>query len=212
MNALAIIVFGILGAALLILMINGSDGTVGPITDEQFAGTVYLGVFGAVVAAGIFASGQRFGKLLQQAGIWLAVLVMLLIGYEYRFELREIAARVTTGLVPGTAVTQTGADGSLTVTIQRNGRHFEAVGAINGARQTFLVDTGASTVVLTETNARKAGIDPASLDYIIPMVTANGMAMAAVFPVSKSRSVESCAKTCSSWSQRTASYRRTCWG
>jgi len=179
MNPLPFIVFGILGAALVILVFNGNDGMIGPMSDEQFARTVYLGLLGAVLAAGLFASGQRFGKMARQAAVWLVVLVVLVIGYEYRFELQESAARVTSGLMPGTAITQTSADGDLSVTIQRRGRHFEAVGTVNGARQDFLVDTGASTIVLTEANARKAGIDPETLDYRIRVATANGTAMAA---------------------------------
>ena len=132
-----------------------------------------------VLAAGLFASGQRFGQMARQAGLWLAVLIVLVVGYEYRFELQASAARVTSGLMPGTAITQTSAEGDLSVTIQRRGRHFETVGTVNGSRQEFLVDTGASTIVLTEANARKAGIDPETLDYRIPVATANGTAMAA---------------------------------
>jgi aspartyl protease family protein len=179
MNPFAFIVFGILGAALLILVFNGNDGTIGPMTDEQFARTVYLGLFGAVLAAGLLASGQRFGQMARQAGIWLAVLIVLVIGYEYRFELQESVARVSSGLMPGAAITQTSENGDLSVTIQRRGRHFETTGTVNGSPQEFLVDTGASTIVLTEANARKAGIDPETLDYRIPVATANGRTMAA---------------------------------
>ncbi|WP_193177463.1 retropepsin-like aspartic protease family protein [Oricola nitratireducens] len=179
MNPFAFLVFGILGASLLVLIFNGNDGTIGPMTESQFAGTVYLGLFGTVLAAGLFASGQRFGEMARQAGIWLAIIIMLVIGYEYRFELHDTAARVTSGLIPGEPVSSQSADGSLSVTINRRGRHFETSGTVNGSRQTFLVDTGASTVVLTEENARKAGIDPDSLDFHIPVATANGTAMAA---------------------------------
>ena len=178
MNPFAFIIFGILGAGLLVLIFNGNDGIIGPMTDDQFAGTVYLGLLGAVLAAGLFATGQRFGDMARQAGLWLAILVMLVIGYEYRFELQETAARVTSGLMPGEPITQN-ANGALSVTINRRGRHFETTGTVNGTRQEFLVDTGASTVVLTEANARKAGVDPDALDYRIPVATANGMTMAA---------------------------------
>ncbi|MFZ2099762.1 MAG: TIGR02281 family clan AA aspartic protease [Oricola sp.] len=179
MNALAFLVFGVLGAALLILVFNGNDGTIGPMTDGQFASTVYLGLFGTVLAATLIASGKRFGELARQAGIWLAIIVMLVIGYEYRFDLKESAVRVTSGLMPREPVSAQGADGTMSVTIRKIGRHFETAGMVNGARQDFLVDTGASTVVLTEANARKAGIDPDTLDFRIPVSTANGKTMAA---------------------------------
>jgi aspartyl protease family protein len=179
MNAFAFVIFGILGAALLILVFNGNDGTIGPMTDDQFAGTVYLGLLGTVIAAALFASGQRFGAMARQAGIWIAVLVMLVVGYEYRFELQETASRVTSGLMPGKPVTMEDVNGDLSVTVNRSGRHFEVLGTVNGERQPFMIDTGASTVVLTESNARKAGYDPDTLDFRIPVSTANGVTMAA---------------------------------
>ena len=43
----------------------------------------------------------------------------------------------------------------------------------------MIVDTGASTIVLRPADARKAGIDPKSLTYRVPVLTANGRAMAA---------------------------------
>ena len=179
MNALAFLVFGVLGAGLLILLFNGNGGMIVPMTDDQFAGTIYLGLFATILAAGLFASGQRFGEMARQAGIWIAIIVMLVVGYEYRFELQETASRVTSGLLPGQAITSQDVNGDLSVTINRRSRHFEVVGAVNGDRQQFLVDTGASTIVLTETNARQAGYHPEDLDFRIPVSTANGIAMAA---------------------------------
>ncbi|TCD11833.1 TIGR02281 family clan AA aspartic protease [Oricola cellulosilytica] len=179
MNGLALIVFGILGAGLLILLFDGNTGMIGPITDEQFASTIYLGLLGIVLAAGLFASGQRFGTLARQAGVWLVLLIVFVTGYEYRFELQESASRVTAGLLPGQPLSSQSAEGELSVILNRRGRHFETVGRVNGSRQSFIVDTGASTVVLTQDNARLAGFDPAELDFNIPVATANGMAMAA---------------------------------
>jgi aspartyl protease family protein len=179
MNGFAFIVFGVLGAGLLILMFNGNDGAIGPMTDEQFAGTIYLGLIATVLAAGIFASGQRFGDLARQAGIWLAIIIMLVIGYEYRFELQHSASRVTSGLLPGQPISSQNTDGDIAVTLNRTGQHFRSTGLVNGTSQDFLVDTGASTVVLTESNARKAGYDPDKLNFTIPVSTANGVTMAA---------------------------------
>jgi aspartyl protease family protein len=42
-----------------------------------------------------------------------------------------------------------------------------------------LFDTGASVVVLTASDARRAGINAAGLVYDVPVTTANGSAMAA---------------------------------
>jgi aspartyl protease family protein len=43
----------------------------------------------------------------------------------------------------------------------------------------MLVDTGASTVVLRDQDARKLGVDVKQLKYTVPVQTANGLAYAA---------------------------------
>jgi aspartyl protease family protein len=56
---------------------------------------------------------------------------------------------------------------------------FAIAGRVNGARVTFLFDTGASAVVLTADDARRAGVDASRLAFDVPVATANGAAMAA---------------------------------
>jgi aspartyl protease family protein len=56
---------------------------------------------------------------------------------------------------------------------------FWADAEVDGYPVRFLVDTGASIVALTQADARRMGIDPGSLDYTIPISTANGMTKAA---------------------------------
>jgi len=57
--------------------------------------------------------------------------------------------------------------------------HFFFEGAANGAPIRFMVDTGASFVTLTESDARRAGINLARADYNVPFETANGRVYAA---------------------------------
>lgn len=181
-NTFLFAVFAVIGAALLILIFAGGDGMIGPFSDDQFARTVYLGLWGSVIAAGIVASRQRFGSLLVQAMIWIVVGLVLVIGYSYRFELGQVANRVGATIVPGMPISTTGKNGEIAVNIGRSGTHFETSGTVNGTAQDFIVDTGASAVVLTTDNARKAGYDVRTLDYSIPVTTANGTAMAARIP------------------------------
>ncbi|PHR60358.1 MAG: TIGR02281 family clan AA aspartic protease [Robiginitomaculum sp.] len=56
---------------------------------------------------------------------------------------------------------------------------FWAQGRINNSSVKFLVDTGASVVVLTPSDARKSGIHPDSLEYTTPVNTAAGQIKAA---------------------------------
>ncbi len=57
--------------------------------------------------------------------------------------------------------------------------HFWAQGVVNGTQVRFLVDTGASTITLTPTDAQRLGLEPAGLTYNIPIRTANGDSLAA---------------------------------
>lgn len=52
--------------------------------------------------------------------------------------------------------------------------HFRVEGAIDGRRLDFLVDTGASVVTLTETDAARLGFRPMPRDYVAQFRTANG--------------------------------------
>lgn len=57
--------------------------------------------------------------------------------------------------------------------------HYWAQGDVNGSQVRFLVDTGASAVALTPTDAKRLGFDPARLDYGYSVMTASGQARAA---------------------------------
>lgn len=57
--------------------------------------------------------------------------------------------------------------------------HYWAQASVNGTAVKFLVDTGASTVALTTTDAQRLGFDPGHLNYNYKVMTANGEAHAA---------------------------------
>jgi aspartyl protease family protein len=67
---------------------------------------------------------------------------------------------------------------SLIVESDRQG-HFQVEARVEGRYIDFLVDTGASLVVLRESSAAQAGIRPQPHDYTATAVTANGKIKAA---------------------------------
>jgi aspartyl protease family protein len=67
---------------------------------------------------------------------------------------------------------------SLMVQRERDG-HFHIESRINGRFMPVLVDTGASLVVLRETDAANAGIRPRASEYTALVSTANGKVKAA---------------------------------
>jgi aspartyl protease family protein len=180
MSRTLLLILGALGATLILLLVNDGRGTTLGLANEKFAQIAMLGVWGAVLAAGFLRRGMRFQDVARQAAVWLVLLMALVASYQYRFELQNVASRVTAGLIPSRPQTAFGADGALRVTIGKSSSgHFEADGVVNGAGVSFLVDTGASSVVLTMDAARAAGIAPDGLVFTFPVSTANGTAFAA---------------------------------
>lgn len=68
--------------------------------------------------------------------------------------------------------------GSVTLLSDRLG-HFQTNVQIDGRYIDFLVDTGASSVALRESEAARLGIHPKATDYTVLMQTANGIGRAA---------------------------------
>lgn len=132
----------------------------------------------------------RAATALRHAAIWIAVFLVLAIGYTFRGELSHVARRVASETVPpGVGVDFPGDEvGRSAVRIRRRSDgHFTARGKVNNANMDLLVDTGASSVVLSPGDAQRAGINLSALTYSIAVNTANGTAFAA--PV-KLRSVK----------------------
>jgi aspartyl protease family protein len=59
------------------------------------------------------------------------------------------------------------------------GGHFSTQAQINNASIEVLVDTGATAVALSYEDAQKAGLQPNTLQFDVPVSTANGVAKAA---------------------------------
>ena len=174
------IILAVIGGGLILLILNDTAGETFGIANDAFGQTLYLGIWGTVLAAGILGSGMRLGYVARSLALWMLLILGLIAGYQYRYELQDFASRVTAGLVPGSPLSISDSDGNHVVMLDKlsNG-HFGARATINGAAVDVLVDTGASSTVLTAADARRAGFDTAALSYTIPVSTANGMARAA---------------------------------
>ncbi len=176
-----LVILGLIGAALIVLIVNHDSGTSFGMDNDRFGSLVYAAIWGSVVAAGIVGSGMRFGEIARQLLVWLVIILALVAGYQYRYELQDVASRMTAGLVPGSPLSTAGEDGRVSVMVEKasNG-HFQVEAVVNGAAVSMLVDTGASTTVLTEDDARSIGIDVSALQFVTPVSTANGTALAAM--------------------------------
>jgi aspartyl protease family protein len=162
--------------ALLILIARHGQGTVGPLSSAAFASLAYkIGLLVFVGASVLVLFRERFTQALTAALLWVVLALILVIGYSYRFELRDVADRVLAELVPGHVVSH-----GRTVEVARafNG-DFNVTAQINGARVAMVLDTGASSVVLTREDAKAAGLPLEVLTYTADIDTANGRTRAA---------------------------------
>lgn len=179
-NTIFWLAIGALAIGLGLLVLNGSDEMVFGMAEDRFARMLYLVVLGGVIAAGIARSGLRFGHMARLLAIWLVILLVLMTGYQYRYELQDVASRLSAGLIPGSPLNIVDMDGRAAVMIERLGNgHFQVRAQINDVFVPMLIDTGATSTVLTFEDARRVGYDPDTLVFNIPTMTANGQASAA---------------------------------
>lgn len=169
----------IMAVGLVILIFGSGSGTALGMVDDDFGRLLYLGIFGAVVAAGILGSGIPIGTVGRSLAMWLVIIVGFVAVYQYRYELQDVGSRLTAGLIPGSPISMTASDGSRTVILDKHGGHFQALAEVDGRQVRFLVDTGATTTVLTSADAATAGFDVGALSFNVPISTANGTARAA---------------------------------
>lgn len=174
------IILGVIGIAMILLILNNESGATLGIANDDFGQLVWLGVLAAVIGAGVLHSRRPFGSMVRQFGSWIIIVLVLIAGYQYRYELQDFVSRVSAGLVPGSPLALGSDEGRPTVTLQKaaNG-HFEARLLVNGTAIRVVVDTGASSTVLTAADAHAAGLDPEGLQYTVPVATANGTTKAA---------------------------------
>ena len=118
---------------------------------------------------------DKLSKALEALLFWVVVGLLLVVGYSYRFELRDTADRVVAELMPG-HVASRGANAEV---VRGRGGDFALTAHINGARVPMVLDTGASSVVLTQEAAKAAGLPIEVLSYTVNVDTANGRARAA---------------------------------
>ncbi|MCF1741797.1 retropepsin-like aspartic protease family protein [Paradevosia shaoguanensis] len=167
----------LLVAAGLALLISADAGSFVGLTQQQTGQLVPLLVILIVIAGGLFTRRRRFAELFGGLVLWMGIFGVAIVGYTLRDDIQNLAGRVFGELAPGIAVvdSQNG-----TATFRRGmGGHFQVRASINGADIPLIFDTGASAVVLTAEDARKAGIDTDSLRYTVSVSTANGMGKAA---------------------------------
>ncbi|MEL7299485.1 MAG: TIGR02281 family clan AA aspartic protease [Pseudomonadota bacterium] len=133
-------------------------------TGDNIATLLFLLVLLTVIGGGFFVRNRpSLGQTARTMGTWFLLFVGLIVAYglwdDVQSEFSTSQALVTEG----------------EVSVPRRGDgHFYLTLEVNGAPIEFVVDTGATDVVLTREDAARAGLDTADLVFFGQAMTANG--------------------------------------
>ncbi|WGI20758.1 TIGR02281 family clan AA aspartic protease [Amylibacter sp. IMCC11727] len=112
----------------------------------------------------LYGNREKLSTTLMQAAIWVLIFMGVLIGYGFKDTLQQQFA-------PSRAVQ----NGDAFEIVRGADRHFHLTLKVNGQNIRFIVDTGASDIVLTREDAARVGIDVDNLAYLGRASTANGV-------------------------------------
>ena len=126
----------------------------------------YLLILGAALVGWLLLQGRsRIGRMLQQAAAWGLIFVGVVAAIGMWDDIRTtVQPQAASSVVTGDSIeVPRGYDG-----------HYHLTLEVNGVPIPFMVDTGASTVVLTQADAARVGLHPENLNFYDRANTANG--------------------------------------
>ena len=134
-------------------------------SEFDYARVFYLVLLGSAVVLWFFAQNRNsLGKITQQAIIWALIFVGVIAAVGLWGDIRNT-------VMPGQAVVAE--DGRIELPRAADG-HYYLTADVNGAPIRFVVDTGASQIVLTKADAETAGLATEELSFVGRAFTANG--------------------------------------
>ncbi|MGG7565716.1 retropepsin-like aspartic protease family protein [Rhodovulum sp. DZ06] len=133
-------------------------------------------LFLVIVSSASLPRLEKGPNFLSAAVVWAGASSALLAGFAFEDELREQFDRRLGARASMAAVAR--APGEVEITRTWDG-HFRAWVEVGDTAAPFLIDTGASLVLMRWEDAEAMGVDMASLRFEMPVLTANGEAMVA---------------------------------
>jgi aspartyl protease family protein len=165
------------GALLLVLT------RVFPTGDSPLGDPGVVQTIGFLVLASsslLFMREFNFKRTVRNVLLWLALGTGLILGFMFQNELMDFGIRLRGALIPSYAI-QTGAR-EITLSEGEDG-HYHVYGTVNGVKVFFLIDTGATDIVLDPQDARRIGLRLEELSFDRPFGSANGIGHGATVEV-----------------------------
>ncbi|ETA52056.1 retropepsin-like aspartic protease family protein [Ponticoccus alexandrii] len=132
---------------------------------DQIGNLIYLSVLGAALLTWLLVRGRlNLNKMAQHMAVW----VLIFFGTVAAIGLWD---DVRSTVLPRQSVF--GEEGRIELPREQDGHYYITLD-VNGAPTRFVVDTGASSMVLTRQDAQRAGLHPEDLVFLSTAMTANG--------------------------------------
>ncbi len=179
-NKLLFLIFIMLLSGMIVLLVNKFPNIL---QNKQNYFNIIMAISMLIfLIMGVFRRNINWVFLLKTSTCWLGIVLVLISGYSYQYEISMVYKRILGNIIPSLA--QNNHDGTITLYVGQDG-HFMANAKVNGATVQFLVDTGASFVLLTPADASRAGFDINRLTYSSAVQTANGTTSTALITISQ---------------------------
>jgi aspartyl protease family protein len=131
---------------------------------ENTARLIYLVLLGSVIAGYFLISNrERMGEMARQAALWGFIFIGVIVAYG-------LWSDVSKTVLPRQSAFE---NGRVEIPVRPDG-HYQLTLYIGDVPVDFIVDTGASNVVLSQRDAERVGIDTDTLIYGGRASTANG--------------------------------------
>lgn len=132
---------------------------------DQIMQLTYLVLLAAAIGGSYVVSHRgNMGKVAQQAALWFLIFVGVIGAYG-------LWEDISNDVNPRQAIVS---DSRIEVPRSFDGHYYLTLD-INDVPVRFVIDTGASQMVLSQQDARRVGIDPGDLDFFGSASTANGI-------------------------------------
>jgi len=146
------------------------------LSEGDWQNFIYLTLILVIMVSGLISRRMPFGKVFKYLAIWSALGIFAISLYAYRFEFSDFKNRVMGEIKPSSI--QINASGEMIINLAQDG-HFYMDVEIDESPMRFMIDTGASDIVISVAEARRIGIKTEKLNFNKSYQTANGISWGA---------------------------------